>query len=336
MASTAPDAAPTVVPAGEDDSSSCSSADQDASCVQDFLDMMGQCEPDADITISSKSDAHSPVATESSVPTAEEFDTIYRNKRPFVLMGESNESHWHVALNEWVNDDNLGSLDCLEEPFVFFAHDNTHFLKNELTQSSRFPFADGISHVLQQDTSRRAYLRTSLDKFDDRLAHTVPIDHIAQMCSTQKDQESTPNALSAPFKASNCGLWISSPGCVTPLHFDLCHGFLCQIRGTKRVLLFAPTDLRSLYINPPDGPNPNTSQVDIAAWLEEDADQQKRFPKVANADPYEHLLQPGEALYIPPFWWHHVSTMADPACSVLLPFDPDMSRGEGVHPCIED
>jgi hypothetical protein len=34
----------------------------------------------------------------------------------------------------------------------------------------------------------------------------------------------------SPFQLKNIGLWASSPGCVTPLHFDLCHGFLAQVK----------------------------------------------------------------------------------------------------------
>lgn len=34
----------------------------------------------------------------------------------------------------------------------------------------------------------------------------------------------------SPFQLKNIGLWASSEGCTTPLHFDLCHGFLAQVK----------------------------------------------------------------------------------------------------------
>ena len=43
-------------------------------------------------------------------------------------------------------------------------------------------------------------------------------------------------------------------------------------------------------------------------------------------------LGPGDVLYTPPFWWHHVRTHDDgPALSVLVPFDPEAD--EAPHPC---
>lgn len=36
------------------------------------------------------------------------------------------------------------------------------------------------------------------------------------------------------FKEANCGVWLGSAGCVTPLHYDLCHGVL-ERRARHRV-----------------------------------------------------------------------------------------------------
>jgi len=42
------------------------------------------------------------------------------------------------------------------------------------------------------------------------------------------------------------------------------------------------------------------------------------------------MLEPGQVLYIPPFWWHHVESL-EYCISVLLPFDLDAT--EPIHPC---
>lgn len=133
------------------------------------------------------------------------------------------------------------------------------------------------------------------------------------------------NAPPSPFSSKTASLWCSSRGCVTPTHFDLCHGFLTQIRGRKRVLLVPPEHTRSMYRADPSGVNPNSSPVDLALFVTglegekrfSEAEKKRahaeraRFPKtrVALGEIREVTLGPGDTLYIPPFWWHHVVTL---------------------------
>jgi hypothetical protein len=134
-----------------------------------------------------------------------------------------------------------------------------------------------------------------------------------------------------PAKLSDdlSGIWIGSKGCITPLHFDAWHGVLCQVRGRKRVTLFAPEDTDNMYPRKQeDGMNMHTSelvleQLDLpgcpaaASAGEVDADYMSKYPLAKTITPYTVDLEPGDALYIPPFWWHHVSSL-DASISVPL------------------
>ena len=109
------------------------------------------------------------------------------------------------------------------------------------------------------------------------------------------------------------------------------------------MLLIAPEHSRSTHRNPPSHANPNSSPVDLPLWLgdsphDEDAADTERmkYPKVANVvgEVYECVLTPGDTLYIPPFWWHHITTLNEASTSLLLAFDPFAE--ESVHPCVED
>ena len=42
--------------------------------------------------------------------------------------------------------------------------------------------------------------------------------------------------------------------------------------------------------------------------------------------PLEQVLCPGDAVYIPPGWWHHVETLDEGSVSVLLPFDQSLAE----------
>ncbi|XP_066151177.1 lysine-specific demethylase 8-like isoform X1 [Euwallacea fornicatus] len=95
--------------------------------------------------------------------------------------------------------------------------------------------------------------------------------------------------------------WLGPKGTVSPLHQDPKNNILAQVYGTKRLLLFSPEDTPYLY---PHGEKmlSNTAQVDP---LKPD----DKFPDFNKAKMYKCLLQPGEMLFIPQKWWHHVTAL---------------------------
>jgi len=61
------------------------------------------------------------------------------------------------------------------------------------------------------------------------------------------------------------------------------------------------------------------------------ASSAKAHPCFAEATAWHATLSPGDVLYTPPYYWHHVETADEAALSVLVPFDP--SAEEPVHAC---
>jgi lysine-specific demethylase 8 len=59
------------------------------------------------------------------------------------------------------------------------------------------------------------------------------------------------------------------------------------------------------------------SEVDI-----EDPDL-SRFPRFADAEPIEDILEAGEMLFLPSLWWHRISAM-DPNIAVNFWWDPPL------------
>lgn len=99
-------------------------------------------------------------------------------------------------------------------------------------------------------------------------------------------------------------LLIGLPGNITPVHYDEQQNFFCQVTGHKRVILFHPDQFECLYPFPLYHPCDRQSQVDF------DNPDYERFPKLREAKGLEVIVSPGDVLYIPMYWWHHVeSTM---------------------------
>jgi hypothetical protein len=101
-----------------------------------------------------------------------------------------------------------------------------------------------------------------------------------------------------PFPAK--GVFISGTGARTRLHQDPwgSDAILCQLFGRKRVLLFSPAQDNILVrdgavvdIDPPEN-SPSAQATDIQPT-------------------YEDVLEPGEVLFIPGGWHHHVASITD-------------------------
>ena len=109
-------------------------------------------------------------------------------------------------------------------------------------------------------------------------------------------------------------LFISSPGAVTPFHFDEEHNVLIQLRGRKRVALFSQHD-RDL-----------ASQIDLERF-HSGGHRNLALPKNLENRGDEIALEPGAALYIPPLAPHWVSvTGTEPSLSLSVTWRSHASR----------
>lgn len=92
-------------------------------------------------------------------------------------------------------------------------------------------------------------------------------------------------------------------------HFDFPHNLACNVVGRRTFTLFPPEQVSNLYIGPmefaPGGQD--ISLVDM------DNPDFERFPKFAKAMEAAQVaaLEPGDVLFIPSMWWHHVRAMDD-------------------------
>lgn len=98
--------------------------------------------------------------------------------------------------------------------------------------------------------------------------------------------------------------WFGPKGTVSPCHHDPKHNILVQVMGRKYVRLYPTESNEALY--PREAILSNTSQVDV-----ENPDHEK-FPRFKQCDEtyaQEHILLPGQALYIPPKHWHFIRSL---------------------------
>ncbi|MGH7136354.1 MAG: cupin-like domain-containing protein, partial [Pirellulales bacterium] len=92
--------------------------------------------------------------------------------------------------------------------------------------------------------------------------------------------------------------WYGPAGTVTPLHHDTSNIFMAQVRGRKRIRLISPNDVEFLY-----------NDIGVFSPVDCDAADLARWPQFRKAEVREVLLEPGEVLFIPVGWWHHVRAL---------------------------
>jgi hypothetical protein len=250
-----------------------------------------------------------PVAREDSDDTFDKFQMHYRMKKPVImpLAGD-----WG-ALENWKSLSHV--VDVLNNPLVnvLVSNNNRSFLKHEYCTMDEMELVTALEAIFADlspdgETNRKLYCRLYLDTHPE-LIHDIAPSTLCQIAGVDK------------FNDKNCGVWISSKGCETPLHYDLCHGFLAQVIGRKRFLLASPDDTQCMYRNTSHTTkNQTSSKADLSAWISGSPEERRKYPYLADAQWFVAELGPGDVLYTPPGWWHQVLS-EDSSISVLLPFD---------------
>ncbi len=108
-----------------------------------------------------------------------------------------------------------------------------------------------------------------------------------------------------PSKDINTRLWIGSGKNITPVHHDTQSNILTQIRGRKQFTLFPPSESSALYPFPFRSKNRALSPVNLKE------PNYEKYPRFKDAHPVEGILEPGEMIFQPVFWWHQVETISD-------------------------
>lgn len=93
----------------------------------------------------------------------------------------------------------------------------------------------------------------------------------------------------------------------TAAHWDLPQNLACVVAGRRRFTLFPTDQIANLYIGPVDF-TLSGQPISLVDFRKPDFDRHPRF-----AEALEHAevaeLQPGDALYMPSLWIHHVESL---------------------------
>ena len=97
--------------------------------------------------------------------------------------------------------------------------------------------------------------------------------------------------------------WIGPKGTVSGYHTDWADNILAQIYGRKRVCLVAPEQSRYMY------PSSKYETGSILSSVDANHYDEKKYPLFQKATQMATVINPGEIIFIPRGWWHHVESL---------------------------
>ena len=101
-------------------------------------------------------------------------------------------------------------------------------------------------------------------------------------------------------------VWIGSRTIATA-HYDMSHNLAVCVAGRRRFSLFPPGQVENLYPGPLE-PTPGGQVVSMVDFRRPDFELYPRF-RDAQAAGEVAELEPGDVLFYPALWWHHVEAL---------------------------
>jgi ribosomal protein L16 Arg81 hydroxylase len=218
-------------------------------------------------------------------PSREEFlNSYFAMNRPVVLSGMLDDSD---ALSRWSPEyfaDAWG--DVTVEVMTDRDLDAKYEIRCEQHRTSML-LADYINRITSSGPSNDCYLVANNGFFER--------PEVAQL---REEVPRLPGLLDESAAANRIFLWLGPAGTVTPLHHDVMNVLVAQIRGTKRFTLISPEQTPWVY-----------NHLGVFSEVDCEAPDLARFPLFRNVEKLECELGPGEVLFIPVGWWHHVRAL---------------------------
>ena len=112
----------------------------------------------------------------------------------------------------------------------------------------------------------------------------------------------------------------------TPTHLDEWNNIGCVVAGRRRFTLFPPEQVANLYIGPLDFA-PTGAPMSMVSLHQPDFERYPKF-REAQAAAQQAELGPGDAIFIPPLWWHHVESLE--SFNVLVNYWWHDTQGDGA------
>jgi hypothetical protein len=238
------------------------------------------------------------IAEYSALSPEQFFEQIAPAQKPIVIRGFA--SSWPVVASA-----KKTPVDFVTYLNTFYHGKKTKMLVAPPSANKRFYYNDDMTNINYISGEERVdlFLARLLELIDREVYPAISMQNTltSEILPGLVDENR-----SDFFPELEPRLWIGNEGIVSA-HYDGSDNVACVIAGRRRFVLFPPEQTCHLYPGPlnftPAGAP--TSLVDL------NDPNFARYPlfKLALAEAYSVELGPGDAIFIPMLWWHHVESL---------------------------
>lgn len=238
--------------------------------------------------------------TEIDEPTPRQFEDGIRSQfQPVVMRGVAN--NWPL-----VRAAGRSNRDALN---IVRGHDSgapTDIMVAPPSEKGRFFYQPDMRGVNFKQK------KASLSQLADQLEQLVEADRppgiyagATALASHQPGlRENHPFPLADTLPDATPRIWLGNASQVAT-HFDMSDNFAIVVMGKRRFTLFPPEAAGDLYVGPLNFTLAG-QPVSMVNPIDPDLERYPNFRNAAASALYADL-EPGDAIYIPTLWWHHVS-----------------------------
>jgi hypothetical protein len=235
-------------------------------------------------SLSALTHASGAVERRSSISQAEFLDKYYAVNRPVVLTGLLARSY---ALQYWTPWHLAQSCGDVVVQVMSGRENDPNYEINSESHKIEVRLAEYVNMVMSGVETNDYYLVAN-NGFLDRPE--------AQGLNQQVPQ--FPDYLDHSLSQGKVFLWFGPAGTVTPLHHDIMNILVAQICGRKRFRLISPEQTPYVY-----------NEIGVYSRVDCKNPDYSRYPLFNNVKPLEVVLEPGDMLFLPVGWWHHVESL---------------------------
>jgi len=238
-----------------------------------------------------------PITERVLAPEQQPLDVVATTDEPFVIRGLA--SQWKVV--EKANESNSAVFNYLRE---LAADVPVYASKGAPANEGRVFYSEDLTSMnFEQVETRMTAVLDDLERHEHD-AHPPTI----YMGSTETGYcmpgFAADNQVELPDIQPTVRVWLGNSHRVAA-HYDVLENIAVVVAGRRRFTLFPPEQIANLYVGPIDF----TPAGQPISMVDFDRPDFERFPRFAEAVKHARtsVLEPGDAVYIPSTWWHHVA-----------------------------